>query len=676
MTNPLLQAWQTPFGMPPFESIQASHFEEAFDKALLQHQSEIAAISSNTEPPTFENTLIALEASGDLLNQTSNVFFNLSASHSSPDIQSLERNLAPKLAAHSAALYLNAALFQRIDALNQTKHQLQLDAESIRLIERYHLDFVRAGAKLQAKDRESFAQNSEKLASLFTQFSQNVLADESSFCLTLTQDDELQGLPSFVRQSAQKLAKDRGLTEPNAHAFTLSRSSITPFMTFSERRDLRKTMWNAWCQRGEHAGVHNNEPIMKEILKLRLAQARLLGYKDFSEYALADTMAGSAQQARDLLMRVWQPARLKALQEREDLKKLSGLNDLEAWDWHFWTERVRKEKFDLNEAEIKPYLQLHKLMQAMFHVANRLFGVNFKEVSNIAKYHDTVTGWEVTDANGQHVGLFLSDNFARSTKRSGAWMSTYRDPMHLSTSVRPIVVNNNNFSQGPEGQPTLLSLDDARTLFHEFGHGLHGLLSQVRFPRLSGTSVLRDFVEFPSQVYENWLMQPQILKEFALHAETGQAMPDALIKKILDAQTFNQGFSTVEYVSSALVDLALHETTDLEALKFKDFESHTLKAIDMPPAIGMRHRLPHFSHLFSSNSYASAYYVYMWAEVLDADGFDAFLEAGDLFAPEPAHKLYEHIYSAGNKQDPMQAYIAFRGRAPTVTPLLTKRGLA
>lgn len=676
MTNPLLQTWQTPFGMPPFESIQASHFEEAFDKALLQHQAEIAAISNNSEPPTFENTLIALEASGDLLNQTSNVFFNLSASHSSPDIQSLERNLAPKLAAHSAALYLNAALFQRIDALNQTKHQLQLDAESIRLIERYHLDFVRAGAKLQAKDRESFAQNSEKLASLFTQFSQNVLADESSFCLTLTKDEELQGLPSFVRQSAQKLAKDRGLTEPNAHAFTLSRSSITPFMTFSERRDLRKTMWNAWCQRGEHAGAHNNEPIMKEILKLRLAQARLLGYKDFSEYALADTMAGSANQARDLLMRVWQPARLKALQEREDLKKLSGLNDLEAWDWHFWTERVRKEKFDLNEAEIKPYLQLHKLMQAMFHVANRLFGVNFKEVSNIAKYHDTVTGWEVTDANGQHVGLFLSDNFARSTKRSGAWMSTYRDPMHLSTSIRPIVVNNNNFSQGPEGQPTLLSLDDARTLFHEFGHGLHGLLSQVRFPRLSGTSVLRDFVEFPSQVYENWLMQPQILKEFALHAETGQAMPDDLIQKILDAQTFNQGFSTVEYVSSALVDLALHETTELDALNFKDFEARTLKAIDMPPAIGMRHRLPHFSHLFSSNSYASAYYVYMWAEVLDADGFDAFLEAGDLFAPEPAHKLYEHIYSAGNKQDPMQAYIAFRGRAPTVTPLLTKRGLA
>jgi len=482
-------------------------------------------------------------------------------------------------------------------------------------------------------------------------------------------------------------------------------------MTFSERRDLRQSMWLAWCKRGENPGAHNNETVMKEILKIRLAQARLLGYQNFSEYALADTMAGSAANARDLLMRVWTPARLRAIQEREDLKTLSGLSDLAAWDWHFWTERVRKEKFDLNEAEIKPYLQLHKLMEAMFHVANRLFGVSFKQVENIAKYHNSVTGWEVTSADGKHVGLFLSDNFARSSKRSGAWMSTYRDPMNLTQEVRPIVglflsdnfarsskrsgawmstyrdpmnltqevrpivVNNNNFSQGPEGKPTLLSIDDARTLFHEFGHGLHGLLSQVKYPRLSGTSVLRDFVEFPSQVYENWLMQPQILKEFALHAETGQPMPDALIEKILAAQTFNQGFTTVEYVSSALVDLALHETIDIEHLNFQEFEFNTLQSIQMPPAIGMRHRLPHFSHLFSSNSYASAYYVYLWAEVLDADGFDAFLEAGDIFAKEPAKKLYEHIYSAGNRQDPMKAYVAFRGREPTVTPLLTKRGL-
>lgn len=675
MTNPLLEKWHTPFEMPPFEQIQSSHFSEAFDLALKRHQAEIDHIANSPDAPTFENTLLALEGSGELLSQTSAVFFNLSASHTNPEIQAIERVMTPKLAAHSAALYLNGPLFRRIEQLHAERNHLGLDAESIRLVERYHLDFVRAGAKLKDHDRVSFAEHTEKLASLFTTFSQNVLADEASFSLILTQDDELKGLPEFVLSAAKKMAQDRGMTDNNAHVITLSRSSLTPFMTFSERRDLRQKLWAAWCQRGENQGAHNNEAIMREILQLRLAQAKLLGYKDFSEYALADTMAGSAQAARDLLMKVWAPARLKALQEREDLKQLSGLEDLQAWDWHFWTERVRKEKYDLNEAEIKPYLQLHKLMEAMFYVAHKLFHLNFKEVKNIAKYHDTVTGWEVTDAHGKHLGLFLSDNFARSSKRSGAWMSTYRDPMHLKQSVRPIVVNNNNFSQGAEDQPTLLSLDDARTLFHEFGHGLHGLLSEVKYPRLSGTNVLRDFVEFPSQVYENWLMQPQILKQFATHAQTGEPMPDALLKRILDAQTFNQGFTTVEYVSSALVDLALHETTDLNNLDFKHFEAQTLQTIQMPPAIGMRHRLPHFSHLFSSNSYASAYYVYMWAEVLDADGFDAFLESGDLFAPEPARKLYEHIYAAGNRQDPMQAYVAFRGREPTVTPLLTKRGL-
>ena len=675
MTNPLLQTWLTPFEMPPFEEIQAHHFPEAFKLALAKHQSEIQDIAQQIAAPSFENTLLALEASGALLNQTAAIFFNLSASHTSPDIQSIERDIAPKLAAHNAAMFLNEALFERIENLHQKREDLGLDKVGVRLIERYHLDFVRAGAKLKDKDRQTFADYSEKLASCFTQFSQNVLADEALFCLTLTEEDQLAGLPAFVRSAAKQLAKDRGLTQDNAHAFTLSRSSITPFMTFSDRRDLRETMWTAWCKRGENSGAHNNEAVMHEILSIRLAQARLLGYQNFSDYALADTMAGSATKARDLLMRVWTPARLKAIAEGHDLKKLSGLPDLAAWDWHYWTERVRKEQFDLNEAEIKPYLQLHKLMEAMFTVASRLFGVQFKQVSNISKYHDSVTGWEVTDAQGKHVGLFLSDNFARSSKRSGAWMSTYRDPMNLTQEVRPIVVNNNNFSQAEEGKPTLLSMDDARTLFHEFGHGLHGLLSTVKYPRLSGTSVLRDFVEFPSQVYENWLMQPQILKEFALHAETGQPMPDELIEKILAAQTFNQGFTTVEYVSCALVDLALHENTDLDNLDFQKFEAQTLQALQMPAAIGLRHRLPHFSHLFSSNSYASAYYVYMWAEVLDADGFDAFLEAGDLFAAEPAKKLYEHIYSAGNSQEPMASYIAFRGREPTVTPLLTKRGL-
>lgn len=675
MKNPLLEKWNTPFEMPPFEQIEPSHFSEAFEIALQHHRTEIARIANNDADPSFENTLIALEECGELLNRTASVFSNLSSSHTSNELQTIERAIAPQLAAHFAAIYLNDSLFKRIEKIFIQRLNLGLDAESIRLVERYHLDFVRAGANLKDEDRITFAKNTEKLASLFTTFSQNVLADEASFSLVLTQEDELKGLPEFVLKAARKMAQDSGLKDANAYVITLSRSSMTPFMTFSERRDLRQKLWTAWCQRGENNGANNNVEIMREILRLRLTQARLLGYKDFSEYALADTMAGSANAARELLMRVWKPARLKALKELEDLKKLSGLEDLQAWDWHFWTEKVRKEKFDLDEAEIKPYLQLEKLIEAMFYVAHHLFHISFKEVKNIAKYHDSITGWEVVDAKGQHVGLFLSDNFARNTKRSGAWMSTYRNPMHIKQSVRPIVVNNNNFSQGPEGQPTLLSLDDARTLFHEFGHGLHGLLSQVKYPRLSGTNVLNDFVEFPSQVFENWLMQPQILKQFAIHAETGEAMPDALLQRILDVQTFNQGFATVEYVSSALVDLALHETTDLSNIDFKKFEAETLKSIQMPPAIGMRHRLPHFSHLFSSDSYASAYYVYMWAEVLDADGFDAFLEAGDLFAAEPANKLYEHVYSAGNKQEPMKAYVAFRGREPTVLPLLTKRGL-
>lgn len=675
MKNPLLEKWNTPFEMPPFEQIEPSHFSEAFEIALQHHRTEIARIANNDADPSFENTLIALEECGELLNRTASVFSNLSSSHTSNELQTIERAIAPQLAAHFAAIYLNDSLFKRIEKIFIQRLNLGLDAESIRLVERYHLDFVRAGANLKDEDRITFAKNTEKLASLFTTFSQNVLADEASFSLVLTQEDELKGLPEFVLKAARKMAQDSGLKDANAYVITLSRSSMTPFMTFSERRDLRQKLWTAWCQRGENDGANNNVEIMREILRLRLTQARLLGYKDFSEYALADTMAGSANAARELLMRVWKPARSKALKELEDLKKLSGLEDLQAWDWHFWTEKVRKEKFDLDEAEIKPYLQLEKLIEAMFYVAHHLFHISFKEVKNIAKYHDSITGWEVVDAKGQHVGLFLSDNFARNTKRSGAWMSTYRNPMHIKQSVRPIVVNNNNFSQGPEGQPTLLSLDDARTLFHEFGHGLHGLLSQVKYPRLSGTNVLNDFVEFPSQVFENWLMQPQILKQFAIHAETGEAMPDALLQRILDVQTFNQGFATVEYVSSALVDLALHETTDLSNIDFKKFEAETLKSIQMPPAIGMRHRLPHFSHLFSSDSYASAYYVYMWAEVLDADGFDAFLEAGDLFAAEPANKLYEHVYSAGNKQEPMKAYVAFRGREPTVLPLLTKRGL-
>lgn len=673
--NPLLERWETPFGMPPFADIKPSHFAQAFDVAFAEHNLELDQIASHLGEPDFNNTVLALESSGSLLKRVGAVFANLKASHTSPELQLIEKDIAPRLAAHGAALYQNRALFQRIDALHQARSSLSLDGESLRVLERHHLDFVRAGAKLEGPAREQFAQNTQTLAALFTQFSQSLLADESTYCLVLNNDEELIGLPEFVRQAARQLAGERGIASDHAHAFTLSRSSVMPFMTFSERRDLRERMWRAWCARGENQGPTHNHEVIKRILSLRLEQAQLLGYASFADYALQDTMAGSVAAARGLLLRVWEPARQRALAERQALVALSGLQDFQAWDWHFWAERLRQQKLDLDEAAVRPYLRLGKLTEAMFDVAGRLFGISFHKVASLPSYHQDVRGWEVKDRQGQHLGVFLADNFARIGKRSGAWMSNYRDASDLGSAVRPIVVNNNNFSKAPEGQDTLLSLDDGRTLFHEFGHGLHGLLTRVRFPRLSGTHVLRDFVELPSQLFEHWLLQPEVLRQFARHAHSGEPMPDGMIQQIVDAQTFNQGFATVEYVASALVDLALHEHTAPEALDLGEFEVQALHALGMPPSIGMRHRLPHFSHLFSSNGYAALYYVYMWAEVLDADGFDAFLEAGDIFASDVADRLHRHIYAAGDTQAPMDAYIAFRGREPSAAPLLQKRGL-
>lgn len=675
-TNPLLNEWATPFGMPPFESIAAKHYEQAFDEAFAQHNFELNAICNVSAEPSFDNTMLELEKSGKLLKRVSMVFHNLTSSHTNEDLKAIERKVAPRLAAHYAAMFLHEGLFRRIDTLYQKRSDLSLEPDQLRLLERYHLDFVRSGAKLEDADRQRFAQNSERLAHCFTKFSQNLLVDEAEFCLVLCHEDELSGLPEFARAAARQLAADRGLTQANAHAITLSRSSLTPFMMFSERRDLRQRLWQAWCARGENPGPSQNHEVMREILELRLAQARLLGYTNFSDYALSDTMAGSTEAARNLLLKVWHPARERAMLERQALVKRSGLSDFAAWDWHFWSERIRREEYDLDDAQIRPYLQLDQLTQAMFYVASRLFGLEFKAVAGISRYHPCVQGWEVSDEHGKHIGLFLTDNFARSSKRSGAWMSFYRDSSALDQVIRPIVVNNNNFSAGPSGEASLLSFDDARTLFHEFGHGLHGLLSSVRFPRLSGTKVLRDFVEFPSQIFEHWLLQPEVLGRFAIHAQTGQPMPADLIQRILKAQTFNQGFKTVEYTASALVDLALHENTSPRAIDFTAFESEVLCELGMPATIGMRHRLAHFSHIFSGNGYASAYYVYMWAEVLDADGFDAFLEAGDIFATEPAKRLKMHVYAAGNSIDPMDAYKAFRGREPRVDALLTKRGLS
>ncbi len=675
--NPFFQPWKTRFGIPPFDAIRPEHFKPAYEKAMADHLAEIKAITDNKDAPTFANTIDALEKSGDLYGKVARVFGNLTASNTNDELQKIQRDMAPILAAHNSAINLNASLFARVDALYQKRDSLKLTAEQRRVLERYYLDFVRAGAKLEGKDRERMAEIMKRLAVLSTQFSQNVLADEKDYMLVLTSEADLVGLPEFVRAAAAQAAKERG--QEGKYVITLSRSSIEPFLTFSASRPLREQAWKAWVARGDNADAQDNNANIKEIVQLRIERANLLGYKTFAEYKLADTMAKTPQAVNDLLVQVWEPAKIRAAEEKDDLARMAaseGQNiSIEPWDWFYYAEKVRKAKYDLNEEEIKPYFQLEKMQEALFYTAGQLFGVTFAELKDAPRYHPDVKVYEVKDRKGNHVAVFMADNFARPSKRSGAWMSSLRDQEKLAGDIHPIVLNNNNFAKGAEGQPTLLSFDDATTLFHEFGHGLHGMLSNVTYPQLSGTSVLRDFVEFPSQILEHWIAQPEILQRYAVHYKTGKPIPKELLDKILAAQTFNQGFATVSYTSSALVDMAYHSLTDAKDLDPDTFERETLAKLGMPKEIVMRHRSPHFSHVFSGDGYSAGYYGYMWAEVLDADGFDAFKEAGNIFDPKLAKKLYEEVYASGGSKDPMEAYVAFRGRAPKVDALLRNRGL-
>ncbi|HUG21870.1 M3 family metallopeptidase [Piscinibacter sp.] len=676
-SNPLLAPWTTPYGLPPFVEVEPAHFKPAFEAALTQQRAEIDTIGDAAEPPTFENTVAAFDRSGRLLARLDGLFYNLTSSETSPALQAVERELAPVMAAHSSAVYMHEALFARIDALHAERGSLGLNTEQRRLLERLHLDFVRAGAKLAPAAQRRYAQVMERLAELTTRFAQNVLADESGYRLVLRTEEELAGLPDFVRAAARQAAVDRGIAD--AHVITLSRSHIVPFLTFSDRRDLREQAYRAWASRGEHDGAYDNRAVAREILSLRNEQAKLHGYPSYADYALADTMAGQASSVSDLLHRVWVPAKASAERERAALQAMllsrGESLTLEAWDWRYYAEKVRQARYDLDEAEIKPYFPLDRMVEAVFDCAHRLFGVRFIEQPQVRVYHPDVKIYEVRGADDALVGVFLHDNFARPSKRSGAWMSSYRMQSRNVRDVTPVIVNNNNFAKGAPGEPTLLSFDDARTLFHEFGHGLHGLLSNVTYERLSGTNVLRDFVELPSQLFEHWLSEPEVLKRHARHHRTGEPIPDDLVQRLKDARNFNEGYETVRYTASALVDMAVHSLSSPEAPDVVAFEAGELERIGMPPGIGMNHRLPHFQHLFSGSSYAAGYYVYLWAEVLDADGFDAFVEAGNPFDPAVAQRLLRFIYSSGDSLQPAQAYEAFRGRGPTVEPMLRKKGL-
>lgn len=697
-SNPLLQPWTAAHGLPPFAEIEAAHFEPALEQAMVAHRAELALIAQQAEAPSFANTVAAFDRSGALLSRVSAVFHNLSASATSTELQAVQRRMAGPMSAHFSAVYMDRALFARVDSLHARRASLGLDAESLRLLERTHLDFVRAGAQLGAAEQQRYAQVMQQLAGLTTLFAQNVLHDESSYTLALQGEADLAGLPEFVRAAARQAAAERQLP---GEVVTLSRSLIVPFLTFSERRDLREQAWRAWVGRGEYAGDHDNREVARDILRLRNEQARLQGHASFADHALTDTMAGTRAAVEKLLGEVW-PRALQAVErERQALAaamQAAGIDAtvIEPWDWRYWAERVRREKYAIDDAEVKPYFQLEKMVEAAFDCAGRLFGLRFTPRADLPVYHPDVKAFEVSDASGAVVGVFLQDNFARPAKRSGAWMSSLRwqsrNPAAGAGVGRiagavvagppgaggelPVILNNNNFAKGSPGEPTLLSLDDARTLFHEFGHGLHGLLSNVTYHRLSGTQVLRDFVELPSQIFEHWITEPEVLQRHARHHLTGEPIPLALVQRMQAARRFNQGYETVRYTASAIADLAVHALTDAEPpADLCAWEAGLLAERGLPHGVGLNHRLVHFQHLFAGSSYAAGYYVYLWAEVLDADGYGAFQEAGSPFDAAVAERLKRYIYSSGNSLEPGAAYAAFRGRAPTVTPLLDKRGL-
>lgn len=671
MTNPFFEDWNGPFGAPPLDRVRAEHFRPAYDRALVEHIAESAAIASDLAPPSFDNVVLALEKSGRLLTRVDSVFGNLTSAATDEELQAIELGMAPRLSAHWSTISMHPVLFARLDALYGQRESLGLDGESLRVLERYHLDFVRAGAQLKGGNRDRLADIAQRLAVLGTKFSQNVLADEEGWILPLT-EIQMAGIPASIRDAAASKAAELKIEAP--FAVTLSRSSAEPFLQYADDRSAREQLYRAWVSRGDNENRHNNSAIMAEMLALRAERATLLGYENFAAFKLSDSMAETPQKARALLEDVWEPARLRALEEREGLQALitrEGANfRLAPWDWRYYAEKLRQALYDFDEAQLKPYFQLGNLIEAAFYTAQKLFGLSFRERHDVPVYHPDVRVWEVMREGGV-IGLFYGDYFARTGKQGGAWMSSFCDQEQVNGNVLPIIINNCNFSKS---DLCLLSFDDAVTLFHEFGHALHGLLSQVRFPRLSGTNVARDFVELPSQLYEHWLEEPDVLTRFARHYETGEPIPKTLLDKLLAARNYGQGFATVEFLASALIDMDFHTlppgSDPLVA------QAQTLARIGMPEEIAPRHAASHFTHIFSGDGYSAGYYAYMWSEVLDADGFKAFEEALDPFDPATARRLHKFIYSAGGTRDYATAYRAFRGRDPHIEALLEGRGLA
>ncbi|HEY7785030.1 MAG TPA: M3 family metallopeptidase [Pyrinomonadaceae bacterium] len=675
--NPLTRKWEGPFGgVPAFDRVEVALFKPALEEAMAGKLAEIDRIVQNPAPATFDNTITAMETAGDTLDRVQTVYNVWGSTMNSPEFGSVQREMAPKLAAFNDKIVQNEALFKRISAVYESKDKAKLTPEQQRLAWLYYTNFVRAGARLDAPAKARLSQINQQLAGLYTRFSQNVLAEENEQHIALKNEEDLAGLPESVRDAAAAAAAAQKM--PNTWLIVNTRSSIDPFLTYSTRRDLREKAWRMFINRGDNGGERDNNAIITEILQLRAERAKLLGYQTHAHWRLENAMAKTPERAMELMEAVWKPAVARVKQEVADMQALADKEGakikIEPWDYRFYAEKVRTARYDLDQNEVKQYLQLEKLREGIFWVAGELFGFNFTPVTNVPVYHPDVRVWEVTDKTSKrHIGLWFFDPYARTGKRSGAWMNAYRSQQRINGVVTTIVSNNSNFVKGKPGEPVLISWDDARTMFHEFGHALHGLNSNVTYPSLAGTAVARDYVEFPSQLLEHWLSTPEVLQRFALHHETGKPIPTALVERIARAATFNEGFATTEYLSSALVDMKLHLAGDRK-IDPDAFERETLAQLGMPGELVMRHRTPHFGHVFASDAYSAGYYSYLWSDVLTADAFGAFVEGGGPYDKKVADRLRKSIFSVGNTVDPAEGYRAFRGRDAKIDALMKKRG--
>ncbi|MFZ9708741.1 MAG: M3 family metallopeptidase [Steroidobacteraceae bacterium] len=678
--NPLTAPWSGPFGgVPPFDQASPTLLAPALEEGMRLNRAELEAIANNPAPPTFANTIAAMERSGRALDRASTIYYIYGATLSDDAVQKVETEMEPKLAGFRDEITQNDKLFKRIAAVYAARENSGLTAEEKRLTWLVYTNFVRAGARLDAPAKKRLADINQQLAGLFTRFSQNLLADESQQFLALASESELAGLPDSLRTGFAADAERRG--KKGQWVIANTRSSVEPFLTYSTRRDLREKVWRTFVNRGDNGDARDNNAIISEILQLRAERARLLGFATHAHWRLENSMAGSPERAMTLMEAVWKPAVARVREEVADMQKIADAEGaaitIEPWDYRFYAEKVRKAKYDLDTNELKPYLQLDKLREGMFYVARELFGMTFTALpqGSVPVYHPDVRVWRVDDAKGQLIGLWYFDPYARVGKQSGAWMNAYRNQERFDGDVKTIVSNNSNFVKGKPGEPVLISWDDAVTLFHEFGHALHGLSSNVNYPSVSGTNVARDYVEFPSQLLEHWLPVKEVLDRFAVHHVTGKPIPAELVAKVERAKTFNQGFATVEYLAAALIDMKLHLTASPESRIDPDrFERETLAALGMPREIVMRHRTPQFGHIFSGDGYSAGYYSYLWSDTLTADAWEAFTQGGGAWDREVVQRLQQNVFSTGNTLDPADAYRAFRGRDAGIDALMRKRG--